>query len=148
VTGARRSAGFFFGFECLLDDSLPEGCVKFLHGDGRVDVFRIEGETATKMVLHPGTGEPLDPDSVAGQFWADVARKKKAREEAAMADTPLEHFEAVLRMVWTEENLLAAGLGEPLRFGPQDLDEWLAEDNPHRMAPYGQPGVLEALGLR
>lgn len=136
-----RSAGFFFGFECLLDDSLPEDCVKFVQGDGSIAVFRIEGEGFKRMVLHPGTGEPLDPDSVAGQFWADVARKKKAREEAAMAASPVEHFEAMLRMVWTEDNLLAAALNEPIRWGPQDLDEWLAEDNPHRLTPFRYPEV-------
>jgi len=99
------------------------------------------------MVAHPGTGELYDPDSVAGRFWAESARRKRLEEEAARAESPLEHFEAMLRMIWTGENLSAVLFGEPLRFGPQDLDEWLAEDNPHRMSPYGKPGVLEALGL-
>lgn len=98
-------------------------------------------------VRHPRTAELLDPDSVAGRFWAESARQKQLEEEAAKADSPLEHFTATMKLLWTGGNLAAVLCGEPLRFGPQDLDEWLAEDNPHRMSPYGVPGPLEAVGL-
>lgn len=140
------SDGLFAGFDIAVDEDLPEDCVKFLHGDGRVDVFRIEGEHATRMVVSP-TGKVFDPESVAGRFWIESARRKQLEEEAAKARPGVEHFEAMLRLVWTGDNMAALFRGEPIRFGPQDLDEWLAEDNPHRLTHYRVPGVLEALGL-
>lgn len=84
---------------------------------------------------------------IAAEFWAESARRKQLEEEAAKADTSLVHFTAMMRLVWTNDNLAAFTRNEPIRWGPQDLDEWLAEDNPHRMSHYGVSGVLEALGL-
>lgn len=104
--------------------------------------------SAARMVTHPSTGETLDPDSVAGRFWAESARRKSLEEEAAKAATPLASYEAALSLAWTGDNLAALFRAEPIRWGPQDLDEWLAEDNPHRFSHYGEPGVLEMLGLR
>lgn len=104
--------------------------------------------SAARMVTHPSTGEVLDPDSVAGRFWAESARRKRLKGEAAKAATPLTHFEAMMKLGWTGGNLAAQVRGEAIRWGPQDLDEWLAEDNPHRFSHYGEPGVLEMLGLR
>lgn len=92
-----------------------------------------------------------ESERIAKEFWANSARRKRLEEEAAeegaKADTPLEHFVAMLRFVWTDNNLMAVALNEPIRWGPQDLDEWLAEDNPRRLSPWGTPGVLEALGI-
>lgn len=88
-----------------------------------------------------------ESERVAAEFWAASARSRAAREEAAKAATPLEHFTAMTRLVWTGDNMAAVMRGEALHFGPQDLDEWLAEDNPHRLTLHGVPGVREALGL-
>jgi hypothetical protein len=88
-----------------------------------------------------------ESERIAAEFWAESGRRKQLEEEAATAATPLEYFTAAMRLAWTADNLVAIIRGEAIRFGPQDLDEWLAEDNPHRLTHYGVPGVLEALGL-
>lgn len=136
----------FSGFDVLLDDSLPPGCIKFVHGDGRADVFLIDGESAVRMVVNP-IGRIFHPDSPGGRLWLESARQKQAKEEAAKAETTLDYFGAIVRASWFDPGLALELYGKALDFGPQDLDEWLAEDNPHRLSPYGVPGPLEALGL-
>jgi hypothetical protein len=80
-------------------------------------------------------------ETVAEKFWRE-SRELKEYRNGLEGLHGVARYEAVLKHVWTAESL---GLDKlpPIRWGqPQELDEWLAEDNPHRM-----PGVLEALGL-
>jgi hypothetical protein len=90
-----------------------------------------------------------ESERVAKEFWAASRRKRERREEheaKLTAATGIGRFDEILRYVWGE-NTAALVSYEQIRFGPQDLDEWLAEDNPHRFSHFGQPGVLETLGL-
>lgn len=85
-------------------------------------------------------------------FEAALRDSMPSREEIAAMPLPTERLDAVLKDVWTPAALedIPAGFAEQFLnscFNPQPLDEWLAEDNPHRLSPYKVPGVLEALGL-
>lgn len=90
----------------------------------------------------------MSTETVAERFWAESHAKAARRKEVEAMPRKFDRFEAMLKDVWTSDNLLAAALNEPMHFGPQDLDEWLAEDNPHRLTHYRVPGVLETLGLK
>ncbi len=88
-----------------------------------------------------------ESERISAEFWAESGRQKQAMEEAARAETTIDYFAAVCRASWLMPDLQAVLFGKPICFGPQDLDEWLAEDNSHRLSPYGVPGPLEALGF-
>lgn len=90
-----------------------------------------------------------ESERVTEEFWAESRRKRKANEEhearLAAANGPHDRFAEMLRHIWTGDAL--AALNEPMRWGPDDLDEWLSEENPYRLTHFRVPGVLEALGL-
>lgn len=83
----------------------------------------------------------MTTETVAEKFWRESRELKAYRENLARL-RGLERFDAVLEHEWTAAPGLRTALYEPIHWGPQDLDEWLAEDNPYRGL-----GVLEALGL-
>lgn len=90
----------------------------------------------------------MSTETVAERFWAESHAKAARRKEIEAMPHSFERFEAMMADVWNTELLTALpGSFVPNRNRGNDLDEWLAEDNPHRLTHYEVPGVLEALGL-
>lgn len=84
-------------------------------------------------------------ETVAEKFWRESREEREWQEETDKLKG-MARLDSVLKHVFTADTLSLPRV-TMLDFKPQELDEWLAEDNPHRLSNWRVPGVREALGL-